>query len=634
MDLSPLRKWEILGPDAEALVQKAITRDARRLSVGQVTYTALCNETGGMIDDATVYRLGQDNFRFVGGDEYDGIWLNELAERAGAQGVGEALDRPAPQRRRPGAREPRELLKKIVWTPPTQTLARGSQVVPLHGRPHRRRTTGSRSSSRARATRASSATRSGATRRTARRSGTRSGGRGAEHGLTPLGLEALDILRIESGLIFAGYEFDDQVDPFEAGIGFAVDLRHRRRLHRAHGARGAARASAARARRARARGQRDRRPRRRGVHRPPARRRRHERHAQPGPQEEHRARRGSPCSTPGSGRSSRSASSTGCRSASRRRSSASRSTTPRRRGPLLIESFTEEQVEAFRRDGFLIVEAGLVSDDGLERLRERYLKLFDGEYETGIRPDEVNWVLGRDPEDRTRQTLQRVEVRQRRRRPGARGAYRASRRSARPLLRRPDPPGQRPLEATRHEGDRIPPGLLVRRLPRSVRDDHVLDLAPRDAGGRGAARVRPRLARVAEVAAGAVAVPRAGRLARGPREAAPEGAELDTVPVVVEGRRRLLPSRAHLARIRTQHLGQHRPHGARLPPRARWRHASTRRTSTSRTRATGGGATSHWTSRSSRWSGTSPATGHPGSPTSLPSASREGSSRDARAPRG
>jgi aminomethyltransferase len=47
---------------------------------------------------------------------------------------------------------------------------------------------------------------------------------GQEHGLTPLGLEALDMLRIESGLIFAGYEFDDRVDPFEAGIGFAVDL--------------------------------------------------------------------------------------------------------------------------------------------------------------------------------------------------------------------------------------------------------------------------------------------------------------------------------------------------------------------------------------------------------------------------
>jgi aminomethyltransferase len=45
---------------------------------------------------------------------------------------------------------------------------------------------------------------------------------GESHGLTPLGLEALDMLRIEAGLIFAGYEFDDQTDPFEAGIGFTV----------------------------------------------------------------------------------------------------------------------------------------------------------------------------------------------------------------------------------------------------------------------------------------------------------------------------------------------------------------------------------------------------------------------------
>ncbi len=47
---------------------------------------------------------------------------------------------------------------------------------------------------------------------------------GEPYGIKPLGLEALDMLRIESGLIFAGYEFDDQVDPFEAGIGFTVAL--------------------------------------------------------------------------------------------------------------------------------------------------------------------------------------------------------------------------------------------------------------------------------------------------------------------------------------------------------------------------------------------------------------------------
>jgi ectoine hydroxylase-related dioxygenase (phytanoyl-CoA dioxygenase family) len=69
----------------------------------------------------------------------------------------------------------------------------------------------------------------------------------------------------------------------------------------------------------------------------------------------------------------------------------------------LVHVFSEEQVESFRHDGFLIVEEGLIGARALELLRERYLRLFEGEYETGIRPDEVNWVPGRDPEDRTRQ---------------------------------------------------------------------------------------------------------------------------------------------------------------------------------------------------------------------------------------
>ena len=223
MDLSPLRKWEILGPDAETLIQRAITRDARRLSIGQVTYTALCNETGGMIDDATVYRLGQDNFRFVGGDEYDGIWLKELAERldlkvwvkpSTAELHNVAVQGP----------ESRELLAKIVWTPPTQTSLEDltwfrftiGRIGAYDGIPI-------------------VVSRTGYTGELGYEVWCHpSDGpavwdaiweAGAERGLTPLGLEALDMLRIEAGLIFAGYEFDDQVDPFEAGIGFAVDLR-------------------------------------------------------------------------------------------------------------------------------------------------------------------------------------------------------------------------------------------------------------------------------------------------------------------------------------------------------------------------------------------------------------------------
>ncbi|MGH9303145.1 MAG: aminomethyltransferase family protein, partial [Acidimicrobiales bacterium] len=46
--------------------------------------------------------------------------------------------------------------------------------------------------------------------------------KGSAHGLLPLGLDALDILRIEAGLIFKGYEYEGNEDPFEAGIGFTV----------------------------------------------------------------------------------------------------------------------------------------------------------------------------------------------------------------------------------------------------------------------------------------------------------------------------------------------------------------------------------------------------------------------------
>ena len=62
MDLSPLRKYEVTGPDAEELMQLCVTRNMKKLAVGQVVYTAMCYEHGGMIDDGTVFRLGDNNF--------------------------------------------------------------------------------------------------------------------------------------------------------------------------------------------------------------------------------------------------------------------------------------------------------------------------------------------------------------------------------------------------------------------------------------------------------------------------------------------------------------------------------------------------------------------------------------------
>jgi len=65
-------------------------------------------------------------------------------------------------------------------------------------------------------------------------------------------------------------------------------------------------------------------------------------------------------------------------------------------------NWTAEELDAFERDGFVVRE-GFIDDETVEQLRARFEPLFAGRYETGIRPDEVNWVPGRDPEDRTRQ---------------------------------------------------------------------------------------------------------------------------------------------------------------------------------------------------------------------------------------
>ncbi len=63
---------------------------------------------------------------------------------------------------------------------------------------------------------------------------------------------------------------------------------------------------------------------------------------------------------------------------------------------------TPEQVEAYRRDGFVVVEAFLAADE-VERAREHFTRSFAHEWETGLRPDEVNYEPGVTPPDKTRQ---------------------------------------------------------------------------------------------------------------------------------------------------------------------------------------------------------------------------------------
>ncbi len=223
IDLSPLRKYEVTGPDAEELLQTCLTRNVRKLADGQVSYTAMCYDTGGMIDDGTIFRLGRENFRWIGGSDASGLWLRQQAAERGLRAwVRSSTDELSNlQVQGPNSRA---ILSEVVWTPPSQPtidelgwfrFAIG-RIGDHDGIPI-------------------VVSRTGYTGElgfevfchpsTGPEVWDAIFSAGSSHGLVPMGLEALDILRIEAGLIFAGYEFCDQTDPFEAGIGFTVPLK-------------------------------------------------------------------------------------------------------------------------------------------------------------------------------------------------------------------------------------------------------------------------------------------------------------------------------------------------------------------------------------------------------------------------
>jgi len=84
IDVSPLFKYIVSGADAAALVDRVITRDATKLGVGQVIYTPWCDEDGRVVDDGTVTRLAPDRFRWTAADP-SGRWIERQADGLDAQ---------------------------------------------------------------------------------------------------------------------------------------------------------------------------------------------------------------------------------------------------------------------------------------------------------------------------------------------------------------------------------------------------------------------------------------------------------------------------------------------------------------------------------------------------------------------
>ena len=223
IDLSALRKFEILGPDAEELMNYTLTRNVKKLSVGQVVYSSMCYDNGFMFDDGTLLKMSDHGFRWICGDEYAGEWLKEQAKKKNYK---VRIKNSSDQISNISLQGPnsRKILEKFIWTPPTQPKISELQwfrfticrIKELSGIPLL-------------------VSRTGYTGELGYEIWCHPSDApkvwdvvmdaGKDEGLIPAGFGALDLLRIEAGLILFGNEFDGQVDPFEAGVGFTVPLK-------------------------------------------------------------------------------------------------------------------------------------------------------------------------------------------------------------------------------------------------------------------------------------------------------------------------------------------------------------------------------------------------------------------------
>jgi len=217
-DVSPLHKYIIAGRDAAKLLDRMVTRDVSRCDVGQVLYTPWCDARGKVIDDGTVSRLTEQTFRLTSA-EPNLRWLSmnavglqvtidDVSDRTAALALQGPLSRAVLEQVSPAD------LASLKYFRLLQTTIRDTPVV---------------------------VSRTGYT-----------GDLGyeiwidAEHavpvwdalmdagaafGITPAGIWALDIARIEAGLIMLDVDYfsthhalieDQKSSPFEINLGWAV----------------------------------------------------------------------------------------------------------------------------------------------------------------------------------------------------------------------------------------------------------------------------------------------------------------------------------------------------------------------------------------------------------------------------
>ncbi|MBM3777758.1 MAG: aminomethyl transferase family protein [Acidimicrobiia bacterium] len=220
IDVSPLFKYRISGPDATRLVSRVITRDAGKMAEGQVVYTPWCDRAGKVIDDGTVARLDEQTYRWTAADpslrwiDWNTAGLDVTVEDISSRVAALALQGPT------SAALLRDVADADVETLRYFRMVRGTiGRVPVD------------------------ITRTGYTgdlgyeiwmpaERALDVWDTLTAA-GERHGLTPAGMLALDVARVEAGLLLIDVDFmscrkaliaSQTYSPFEMGLGRLVDL--------------------------------------------------------------------------------------------------------------------------------------------------------------------------------------------------------------------------------------------------------------------------------------------------------------------------------------------------------------------------------------------------------------------------
>jgi aminomethyltransferase len=218
IDVSPLCKYEITGADAPAFLNRLVTRDVSRCPIGGMLYTPWCDSAGKVVDDGTIARLGETTYRLTSAEpnlrwlEDNALGLNVRIEDVSEQVASLALQGP----------KSRDLLQTLTGTPLAELKYYRFVDTPIAGVPVMISRTGYTGDlgyelwlDAERAERVWDALVAA----------------GRSFALQPAGIWALDVARIEAGLIMLDVDYtpankamtDAQTStPLELGLAWAV----------------------------------------------------------------------------------------------------------------------------------------------------------------------------------------------------------------------------------------------------------------------------------------------------------------------------------------------------------------------------------------------------------------------------